>query len=190
MPTRIGNTDTKRFGRNRWYTSGQENFWNCLSCRRVTRGGKKSRDGEKKKERKRQLFWSKLFRCAFHDGSRNSPLDGATGSVIERSGSKVMKRTYKEKGPISNYLVSSRLGRTSIFAHHCPPTFYRHSTGVGEGIEEILVKTGNFILRKILRVFSYFLFKRIFIRYSWLDESDGWMMILCMMVKKDLDLRI
>lgn len=70
----------KRFGRNRYtiYTSGQENFWNCLSCRRVTRGGKKSRDGEKKKGRKRQLFWSELFRCAFHDGSRNSPLVGAT----------------------------------------------------------------------------------------------------------------
>lgn len=39
----------------------------------------------------------------------------------------------EEKGPISNYLWSSELGRPSIFAHHRPATFYRHSTGVGRG---------------------------------------------------------
>lgn len=39
----------------------------------------------------------------------------------------------EEKGPISNYLVSSGLGRPSIFAHHRSATFYRHSTGVGQG---------------------------------------------------------
>lgn len=39
----------------------------------------------------------------------------------------------EEKGPISNYLRSSGLGRPSIFAHHRPATFYRHSTGVGRG---------------------------------------------------------
>lgn len=77
-----------------------------------------------------------------------------------------MKRTYKEKGPISNYLVSSRLGRTNIFAHHCPPTFYRHSTGVGEGIEEILVKIESFILRKILRVI-FFLNEFLFVIFDW-----------------------
>jgi len=35
-----------------------------------------------------------------------------------------------EKGPISNYL-SSELSRLSIFAHHRPATFYRHSPVVG-----------------------------------------------------------
>lgn len=106
-----------------------------------------------KKERKSWLFWSKLFRCAFLDGHWNSPPDGATwppstGVEWEQGD----EEDAEEKGPISNYLVSSRLGRTNIFAHHCPATFYRHSTGVGEGPggRGNLVKTESFSWQRIL----------------------------------------
>ena len=144
------------------------------------RGRQTETKTERQREKESQLFWSKLFRCAFLDGGWNSPPGGATWpSSEDAEWEQGDEEDAEEKGPISNYLVSSRLGRTNIFAHHCPATFYRHSTGVGKepGGRGNLVKTGSFSVDKdfsSFNIFSSYTSVRIFLDRG---EKDGRMMI-------------
>lgn len=80
----------------------------------------------------RKLFSRLVWRCAT-SSLWHLKFSTRSSHILNKSGGEGWRRGWTcREGANLKLLVSSGLGQPSIFAHHRPTTFYRHSSVVGQ----------------------------------------------------------